>query len=190
MDALYDSPQILAHNGCILTQAKSRNQNIYAKFCPLFFSNLWHNSPMPLKTRWIWEGYLVLIIALAAGKAYNFFSPRSPQHLYFQILYYFHPLFFIPYFLTLAQILFNILHCLPLALYIYRIPLSQPQVWKCLFMLRVIFDLTGHPYEMNTLVSIYHADPPICLLTLLLAVFPSIPSYWACWRYAFRREKL
>jgi hypothetical protein len=63
-------------------------------------------------------------------------------------------------------------------------------LWKCLFILRVIFDIAGHPYEVITVASFYHAEPKIGFLMLLLGISPYIPSYWACWQYAFKREKL
>lgn len=143
---------------------------------------------MSVKGRWIAEAYFVLFVGLTVRKACNFFAPHSPSHLYFEFLYVFDPVFWGLYSLNLLQIVLNLLHALPLLLYIWRIPLLRPRFWRYLLILRLIFDITGHSYEMNHLVSMYHADPLLCLLVFLSSISPYIPSYVACWRYAFGTE--
>lgn len=145
---------------------------------------------MPHRTKWLWEGYFLFMVILIAGKAYSFFAPHTPQYLYFKILYSFNPAFFIPYYLGFLQIVVNIFHCLPLGLYTWRIRLFKPRFWKCLFVLKVILDLTGHSYEMNTLISMYYASPQACALTVSFALIPHIPFYWACYAYAFRQKRI
>lgn len=144
---------------------------------------------MPNKLRWLWEIYLPFYFILAAGRAVSFFAPQTPEHLYFKILYSFNPVFYIPYSLSLVQILLTLAHGLPLTLYTFRVRLFKPKFWQYLLILRAIFDLCGHPYEMNTVVSMCHASPKICALTVLFAVLPYLPSYWACYAYAFRQKK-
>ena len=146
-------------------------------------------SSMPDKTKWLWEIYLPFFFILAVGRAVSFFAPQTPEHLYFKILYSFNPVFYISYSLSLIQIVLTLLHGLPLALYTFRVRWLPPRFWQYLLILRVIFDLTGHPYEMNTVVSMYHTSPRLCALTILFAVLPYLPSYWACYAYAFRKEK-
>lgn len=145
---------------------------------------------MPNRTKWLWEIYLPFFVILAMGRAVSFFAPQTPEHLYFKILYSFNPVFYISYSLSLIQIILTLIHGIPLVLFTFRIPLLKPKFWQYLLILRVIFDLTGHPYEMNTVVSMYHASPRICALTILLAILPYLPSYWACCAYAFRQDAL
>lgn len=144
---------------------------------------------MSNRTKWLWEIYLPFFFILAVGRAVSFFAPQTPEHLYFKILYAFNPVFYISYSLSLIQIVLTLLHGLPLALYTFRVRWLKPRLWQYLLILRVIFDLTGHPYEMNTVVSMYHTSPQLCALTILFAVLPYLPSYWACYAYAFRQEK-
>lgn len=141
---------------------------------------------MSAKGRWIAEAYFVLFVALTVRKAYNFFAPHSPNYLFFEFLYTFDPVFFGLYFLNLIQIVLNLFHALPLLLYILHIPLYRPRFWRYLLIFRLIFDITGHSYELNHLVAMYYADPLVCLLVFLSSVSPYIPSYVACYRYAFR----
>ena len=146
--------------------------------------------PMPNRTKWLWEVYLPFFVILALGRAVSFLAPQTPEHLYFKILYSFNSVFYISYSLSLAQVVLTLIHILPLALYTFRAPFLSPRLWQYLFILRAIFDLTGHPYEMNTIVSMYHTSPQICALTVLLAVLPYLPSYWAGYAYAFRQDIL
>ncbi len=145
---------------------------------------------MPNKTKWLWEIYLPFFFILAVGRAVSFFAPQTPEHLYFKILYSFNPVFYTTYSLSLIQVILTVVHGLPLSLYTFRVRLLRPKLWQYLFLLRVIFDLTGHSYEMNTIVSMYHVSPGVCALTVLFAVLPYLPSYWACYAYAFRQEKI
>lgn len=142
------------------------------------------------KPQFFWEIYFWLYLVLVWGKIYNLFAPATAQHLYFRVLQAFHPVFSLAYGLTLLQILFHIIHILPLALFVGRIRLGTPRLWRFLWVLRLVFDVIGHPYEVNALTAFLRTDPLLGLYTLAAAAGPFLPSYWACWRYAFRREKL
>lgn len=143
---------------------------------------------MSRETRWLWEIYLFVYLGIVCADAYNFFAAHTPKHIYLQILHSFHPVLWTTYILNLLQTAFSVLHILPLALYIFQIPLFQPRLWRYLLIIRLAFDLTGHSYEMNTILSMRHADPMAGSLGLLFVILPYLPSYLGCYRYAFRRE--
>ena len=145
---------------------------------------------MRLRKKWIWETYFFLVLFYTLRDAYFFFSPGSPIHLYFYILYVFDFRFAFIYSLNLVQILLSLTQCLALAFYVYRIRFLKPYVWQYTFILKIIFDLFGHSYQVNELKSFYYDNPKICLLFLLQSLILYLPSYVACYRYAFRQKNL
>ena len=138
------------------------------------------------KKLWIWEVYFVLLIGFTLRQAVNLFHPEGTANLYFFILRAFDSLFIFNYFMNVAQVLLDILYFVPLALYIYDKKFLSPEIWKSLFILRLFFDVAGHSYEWNTLISIFYADPIIGLIVLVESVSTYIPSYIVCYRYAFQ----
>ncbi len=150
-----------------------------------FFQGLWHNECMPSNLRRAWELYFAFAIVLTAGRAYSFFTPDMPEHLYLHVLYAFNPEFPAAYVLTILQISLSVFHWLPLALYILGRPLGPRLLWQIMFVLRIIFDVIGNSYARNILVSLYRNDSLLCLLTLLFLTLPYVLWYWACFRYAF-----
>jgi len=143
---------------------------------------------MKPKRHWVWKVYFIIILLFVTKEAYHLFTPGSPQFLYYFILRSFNPLFHIVHNTRVIHVLLNIIHCAPLFLYIYRIRFLNAEVWKYLFILRCIFEITSHSYEMNWIVALYHVNPKHLLLVLAILITPHIPSYMACYRYAFRRE--
>ena len=140
--------------------------------------------------RWSWKVYLAFFILLVARGAYRFFTPQTPEHVYWDILRAFDPFFWLPYTLTSLRVAVNVFHVLPLVLYIDRRRVGPFFLWKILFFLRLALDMTGHPYETKFFVSLYRQEPGFCLGTLALAMAAWGPSYWACFRYAFMPHKL
>lgn len=135
-----------------------------------------------------WEVYFAFAIFLTAGRAYSFFTPDSPEHLYFSVLNAFEHGFSLFYILAILQIVLTFCHWLPLALYILERPRGPSLFWQVMFLLRAILDVAGNSYTKNILVSLYQTDPWLCFLTFLFMTLPYVPWYWACGRYAFARD--
>lgn len=145
---------------------------------------------MSKKQRWIWEAYFVIVLLFAIQNIYHLFKPGSPNFLYYSILRSFDPIFNIAYGSCVIHVFLNIIHCIPLLFYIHRVNFLNPKVWKILFILRCIFEIAGRSYEANTFFAFYHSNPKALLFILLLAIIPNIPSYFACYQYAFKtRDK-
>ena len=136
--------------------------------------------------KWVWEAYFILILFSTVGKAYDLFNPGSPDYLYFSILKSFDPAFYFAYGMYTMQVALNVLHCIPLLLYVYRINFLHPKVWQYLFILRCIFEVVGRSYESNTFEALYHSNPKLLVIVLIVVFVPSIPSYCACYQYAFK----
>ncbi len=151
---------------------------------------LWHNGGMRFLTLLAWCSYFFVIVSFAYINAFEFFSPSQPKHLYFFILFAFNASFYISYALESFQIFFNILSCFCLALYIFRIRLFTPTFWQHVFILRCIFDLIGHSYEMNYFLAYYNTSILFFWILIGTAILTYIPSYFACFEYAFGNRVL
>ncbi len=138
----------------------------------------------------LWRMYLAITIFIVFKESVEFFSPCSTKNLFFSILTSFDFSFFLLYYLSFMQIMFTLIHCIPLALYTYRIKLFSSSLWRGLFALKIIFDITGHGYELNYFNSLYNQDPTIALTMLAVSIIKYIPWYIACYEYAFKNEKI
>ncbi len=145
---------------------------------------------MSEKKSWVWESYLVLFSYIILKQAYIFFSADSSIHLYFVILNALNPAFIIKYLLNYYQVVFNLIHLLPLALFIYGKRLFHQDFWGALLIFRIIFDITGHSYELAHLYAAIHSKSMILIGTSLLYILFYIPSYIACYRYAMKKNNI
>ena len=123
-------------------------------------------------------------------KAYYLFMTDSQSFFYYFILRAFDPFFYVTYTAHVMQVLLSVIHWIPVFLYVYRIRFLSVEFWKCLLILRCIFEVTGHSYEMNSLIALYYRRPKTCLTIFIIFIIPHIPSYIVCYWYAFRREKV
>ncbi len=140
--------------------------------------------------QWVWMGYFVILATFVGSNVYRFFVPGEQTHLYFTILYSFDPIFLLNYLVNLCQITLNIIHLIPVLLYVFRVRVFNPKFWQYLLILRLIFDLFGHSFEINFLKSLYYHNIKVFLFVLAQSIFVYIPSYIACYRYGFERDKL
>jgi hypothetical protein len=140
---------------------------------------------MTEKQKWLWETYLAIILIFAIQKVYRLFNPGSSDFLYYAILRTFDPYFYIAYAARVTYVFLNLVHCVPLFLYIARIKFLNQNLWKCLFILRCIFELAGQSYEANTFIALSHSSPKLLLFLIVYTFGPAIPSYCACYQYAF-----
>jgi hypothetical protein len=145
---------------------------------------------MPLKKQWIWEAYFVVIFIFAIRKVYALVIPSSEDFLYYFILRSFNPIFYIVYTAHVIHVLLGLIHCLPLLLYIHNIRFLNPEVWRYLFVLRCIFEIIGHSYQLNNLTALFYSNPTLLASVLIVSLLTYIPSYIACYWYAFRQEKI
>ena len=139
---------------------------------------------MPSKHRWIWELYFLIILFFAVQKTVDLLSPNSEEYLYYFILRSFNPIFHITYFAHLTHVLLNLIHCIPLLLYIYGIRFLNPYFWQGLFISRCLFEIFGHSYKLKTIAAYYQTNPKLLCIILLTLILPHIPSYVVCYRYA------
>ena len=143
---------------------------------------------MPKRINWFWVIYFFIFFNVCLQHARDFFAPNSDIMFYYSLLYAFDLSYFFSYFLNLAQILFNLLHAVPLALYACGIYWGTARFWQWLLAGRLIFDLTGRTYEWLGVIAFLKTDPHLAFLISLQFLIFYIPSYVACYRYAFARK--
>ncbi len=138
------------------------------------------------KNKFIWGFYFALFTLIVFKKAAAFLTPGTPIHLYFYILYIFDWAFIINYFFNFTSILLNLIHLFPLGFFILDKKIFKPILWKYLFVMRIVFDLNGNSYEIFAITSIFRDDPWTAAFILLRTIMFYIPSYIACYYYAFK----
>ena len=139
------------------------------------------------KTGLVWKIYLFIFSFIIIRNAFDLLTPNSFLYLYYHTLIAFHPGCWIFYILAILQTFFNLLGLVQLFLYVFRICFFTPRFWQWMIVFRIIFDVTGHNAELKTLLSIYYNSQGMFLSTLVMVVLFGIPSYAACFQYAFRK---
>ena len=142
--------------------------------------------PPMKKTGFVWKIYFCAFTLYVLGNAGDVLMPTSFLYIYYHVLMAFHPAYFIPYILALGQVFFSLVSLVPLFLFVFRIPFLSARFWQWALVLRIIFDLTGHAGEANQLISISHANSEWFISKIVLTGIMFIPSYGACFKYAFR----
>ena len=144
---------------------------------------------MKLTDKWIWKLYLLVISTVYIGNLTSIVNSQLEVYRYYHILIAFYKEYRLVYWLNVASALTNTISLIPLFLYIFDIRWLPLRVWQWVLVSRVVFDLTGHAYEFNFLKSLYYANIKYGTSTSLFFVLFFVPSYVACYRYAFIKKK-
>ncbi len=142
--------------------------------------------PLMKKTGFVWKIYFFVFSFIIIKNAVGILTPGSFLYLYYHTLIAFHPSYWIFYILAIIQVFFNIVGLFQLFLFVFRICLLTPRFWQWMLALRIIFDVTGHSAELKTLIAVFYNSQEIFLSAVALIALVGIPSYGACFQYAFR----
>ena len=137
-----------------------------------------------------WKIYSLLFFFLALANIASIFSSESILYSYYHTLIAFNRQYFIAYYLNVASALMSFFSLAPLVLFTFRIRFLNKHFWQWLFYARVIFDLTGHAYEVKFVKSLFYSNFWPAVLSIVLFIATMIPSYIAHFQYAFRRNKI
>ncbi len=136
-----------------------------------------------------WFSYYGIIASHILASTVNFFSPESGIPLFYQILYYYYPIYLLRYLIDFFQIIFSLIQLFPLSLYIFRIHLSNKIFWKATFILHVICSILGNTYAKMQIKSLYHENTTFFTIALIAMVILYLPLFYATYRYAFMNQK-
>jgi len=137
-----------------------------------------------------WKCYLVFFAIMVVRNTIDLFSSASPVYLFYFVIVAFQKSLNIIYWVNVFTTVFNILCLIPLFLYVYRKRFLCPRVWQWVFVLRVIFDITGHTYQRVMLKSLFFSSPKFAAWAVVIFLLVLFPSYLACYQYAFQNEKI
>jgi hypothetical protein len=139
-----------------------------------------------VKSRWIWEIYLMFLILIVAKSVYIFFSSDSDLYFFFYFLSVFDKHFHWLYYINAFQIILNALSLVPLALWIYNKRFMAPQFWQAFFVLKIAFDIFGQTFDRIEIISLYHMDPFVSALLVLQYFLIYLPLYIVLFLFAFK----
>jgi len=145
---------------------------------------------MKKKTHWAWKIYFFIF---SIGILMNFLVVLSGESLasqYYQVLMAFKPSYILYYYSYIMNAAITFLSLIPFFLFVFHIRLFKPIIWKILFVAQIFFFFIGHPYEGQMIRAFIHADIRTMILASLLFFLFVLPSYIACFKYAFEQEKL
>ena len=131
------------------------------------------------------EVYFLIFSFFLTEKIFNFFYPFSETHFYFSTLLSFNKVFLFNYLVNFMQIFFNTLGALFIFFYLKNISVPNIKILKCAFILRIVFDILGHPFDYMNLSAIYQEDKKIFLLLTTISLSFYLPSYIINYRYLF-----
>src|SRR3989338_7979789 len=138
------------------------------------------------KPGFVWKFYALYWAVITVHATVDIFSPRSPVYAFYHILGAFHRSFLAIYAIDAAGTVLNLFSLLPLCAFAFHKKLLTADFWKPLFVLRLAFDLCGNYYEYVSVKSLFASDPWLGFQVLTGIIFTLIPSYAACYQYAFR----
>ena len=137
-----------------------------------------------------WKIYFFLFIAMAIHNLLGLLDPPSTAYIYYHVLVTFDKNYSLSYLLNLASAILTVASIIPLFLYVFQIRLFGKRLWQGLFLMRALFDIIGHPYELKLIESVFRMNVWYALGSLSLLLVLTIPSYVALYQYAFEQDKL
>ena len=142
------------------------------------------------KSGFIWKFYALYWTVITFHASVDVFSPGSPAYAFYHILGAFHQSFMVIYIIDSASTIFNIFSLIPLYGFAFHKQLLTADFWKPLFVLRVAFDVCGSYYEFVSVKSLFASDPWLGFQVLIGILLTMIPSYAACYQYAFAWNRI
>jgi len=84
--------------------------------------------------------------------------------------------------------LMDFLGLIPLLLFAFKVRSPWQDIWKLIFIGRILGVLLGRSYEYNYLASMLQVNAVNTCLSLTISILVAFPSFAAQFVYAFRRK--
>ncbi len=139
---------------------------------------------------WLWKIYFLYFAAITVNVAAGLFIPSRPIYVFHHVLLSFDPFLGIFYFVRIMCEIMNLINLVPLYIYISKVRWLDRRIWQWALLLRIVFDLSGHYYELVILKSLFYANPAYMAQLVIWAILTILPSYYACFKYAFGKLKI
>lgn len=136
-----------------------------------------------------WRIYFIVFSTISIGNLLVILNVHSPIYTYYHTLLAFNENYIFTYFFNIISCGLNVLSLLALFAYIYKRRIFNILFWKIFLVLRIIFEASGHLYETRFLQSLWYTDTLMAVITIFLSLVVVLPSYLACFRYAFKQNR-
>ena len=127
-----------------------------------------------------WKSYTILFFFITLGNFIYLISLDSAEHLYYEMMQAFHPLYISFYWANVLSLLLTIASALIILLWSFGLS-TQNKLCSLLLCLRFAFDIVGHHYDFKVLQSAFEQNFHFGLIGLAATTFPVIPSYVGHW---------
>lgn len=145
---------------------------------------------MKKRTLWAWKIYFLFYTLIILFNILILLSGESPISQYYCVLIAFKQSYSIQYYLYISKIIVEGVSLIPLFLFVIHRRAIPVTIWQILFGARIFFLFAGQSYEWNVFKAMMHGNSTTTIAALFLAVLFAIPSYIACFKYAFRQKQL
>ena len=142
------------------------------------------------KPGFIWKIYGLYFTLLTAQHFLSLLIPQSRIYLFYHLLIGFDRRLITVYAYTILGSAFSVAALWPLYLFIFHKKRFTPRIWQILFFCKLAGDLLGNYYQFLTLKSFYFTDRTLAFQILAGDILTVLPSYIACFQYAFQQEKI
>ncbi len=145
---------------------------------------------MKIKTHWAWKIYFFLYCIPIINNIFSLFMQDSLVDSYYRILIAFKESYHILYYFNISAVIIDAIALIPLFLFVFHKRLLSPFIWKLIFILRIAVFLPGHCYEWKMIKSFFYFDINAAIGIVSFIILVILPSYIACFKYAFQQKSL
>jgi len=104
------------------------------------------------------------------------------------MLFFFDPVYFLPYFLSFLQNISNFIFIGAVILLIHQYRIGERIVWQVFLIIKLALDLIGNNYDFQTIKAYFHMDARLGWVALLFFVAIYIPGYIILFQEAFSKK--
>ena len=138
----------------------------------------------------IWKFYAFYWTFLVLRTNYELFSSGSAAYFFYHVLSSFHKSLLVLYYSNAVNSVLNVFCLVPLYAFVFHKKIFAENFWKILLLLRVVFDVCGNYYLYVTFKSYFATDLWLAVQVMTGMALTTVPSYAACFQYAFDWEKI
>jgi hypothetical protein len=136
-----------------------------------------------------WKIYAVFFTAIVFANALFNLLPSSPIYNYYRIMIILDKSHFSDLMLCYFANFMEALSLIPLFLFAFKKIWGHQNLWRLIFIARIIGLLLGRNYEYNTIAALFAESFWLTITSVTVTVLIALPSYVAQFLYAFRKIK-
>ncbi|MBF0486443.1 MAG: hypothetical protein HQL16_08020 [Candidatus Omnitrophica bacterium] len=135
-----------------------------------------------------WLIYLAAVSWLSLGGLSSLFQPDSDIAVYYATLKAFHDPAGHFHTAAIISIILTLISLWTVYARVFGKAFKAILFFRILFFMRIIFEVTGHYYELQFLKATHHTDPIVVWVAIGVFIAVVAPSYKAHFDYAFHKK--